>query len=83
MSRNREFFHGSSQHFKVGDLIDPSYDTYGEGEVHATNDKKWASTFGDSLYSVKPVGDIRKVNEDGKTEHWVSRSGLRVTKVHY
>ena len=83
MSRNLEFFHGSNHPFEVGDMISPEYDTYGGGEVHATNNKMWASTFGDHVYEVEPHGDFEKVNQHEGDEHWVSRTGLRVKRVLY
>ena len=83
MSRNLEFFHGSNHPFEVGDLISPEYDSYGGGEVHATNDKRWASTFGDHLYQVHPVTKAEMVNQHEDQEHWVSRDGYRVAKVFY
>jgi len=83
MSRNKEFFHGSNHHFNVGDLIDPSFDSWGGGEAHATNDAAWASTFGESLYQVEPTGRFDMVNQDGDQEHWSGRDPLRVTKVMY
>lgn len=83
MSRNMEFFHGSNHPFEVGDMLSPEHDTYEGGEVHATNDKMWASSFGDHLYQVEPTGHFEKVNEHEGAEHWVSRTGLRVKKVFY
>lgn len=78
MSRNEEFFHGSNHAFKVGDLISPDHDAWGEGEVHATNDPHWASTFGDHLYRVHPVGTPTLAQEYEGQQHWVSRDGYRV-----
>lgn len=83
MSRSLEFFHGSNHAFSEGDVVTPDYDLAQEGEVHATNDQKWASTFGDHLYQVHPVTSAKKVNEDGDVEHWVSHDGYRVSKVLY
>ena len=80
---SKVLFHGSSHDFEVGDTVTPQHDTYGDGEVHATNDPKWASTFGDALYEVEPVDKAEKINENEGVEHWVSRSGYKVKRRLY
>lgn len=79
MSRNQEFFHGSSHHFGVGDLVDPSMDTWGSGESHATNDQEYARAFGERVYRVEPVGEVRDLSPKNATvRHYTSKGGYRV-----
>lgn len=79
----KALYHGSPHLFEVGDVISPEYDTAGEGEVHATNDKRYASKHGDYLYKVSALDEPRMVTEDEGTQHWVSNAGYRVDKRLY
>jgi hypothetical protein len=79
VSRNEEFFHGSNHPFEVGDLVDPSFDSWGGGEAHATNDHMIASTYGDNVYQVEPIGHLKKISSDNATvHHYTSHDGFRV-----
>lgn len=79
-----QFFHGSDRHFEVGDIIDPRHSSSDIDEAHATNDIRWASSYGGMLYEVEPVDHHEKVNEHEGVEHWVSRrGGWRVKDVIY
>lgn len=80
---NLSLFHGSSHVFEPGEVVSPDKDIWGEGEVHATNDPMFASTFGDYVYEVSPLDAPKMVQEEGGKEHWVSRKGYRVTKQVY
>lgn len=78
-----QFFHGSTHWFEPGDVVSAAYSSGDASEAHATNDARWASTFGDNLYEVEPMGHHEKVNEDGDTQHWVSSEGWRVKRAVY
>lgn len=80
---SKALFHGSNAVFDLGAVISPEHDTWGEGEVHATNDPMWASTFGDYVYEVEPIGSPKLVQQENDREHWVSKGGYKVKRQVY
>jgi hypothetical protein len=81
---NKSLFHGSSHTFEVGDVVSPEHDVWGEGEVHATNNPLFASTFGDHVYEVSALDEPKMIQEDDEgRQHWVSKAGFTVKKQVY